>query len=225
MAQLAAHLAHAHQPSQFIDVNKLVKARPLDNMEFMQWFKCYFDQLSRGRDFHMYDPVVRRQQSKTGDYKAPGMSLGASTAAGRTDAARSRTLASRPTRPTAQPKPMVAAPSSRPTSANQPAAARRAAPPPKLSCTTSDAVAQIADLEKQLEAAKVTREEAAVQLDNAERERDFYFDKLRDIEILCQLPELAHVEVLRSIEKILYATDPAEAKDVIVQVQHAQAQQ
>ena len=195
-------------------------------MEFMQWFKCYFDQLSRGRDFSTYDPIVRRQQSKTGDYKNPGMSLGG--AAPRPAAPRPAPRSAVPARlarPAAQPK-AVAAPSSRPPSASaNPPAARRTAPQ-KLSCTTSDTVAHIANLEKQLEAAKVTQEEASTQLDNAERERDFYFDKLRDIEILCQLPELAHFEVLRSIEKILYATDPAEAKDVIVQlqVQHAQQQ-
>lgn len=206
------------QTPQFIDVNKLVKARPLDNMEFMQWFKCYFDQLSRGRDFSTYDPILRRQQSKTGDYKTPGVTLGSAAAAPRAP----RSVAA--PRAVARPPPKAA-----PVPASRPPAV---APPPrrtgsqKLSCTTSDAVAQIAELEKQLEAANAAKEEAGGQLDNAERERDFYFDKLRDIEILCQLPELAHVEVLRSIEKILYATDPAEAKDVIVQlqVQHARSE-
>ena len=50
-----------------MEVNKLIKARPLDNMEFMQWFKRYFD-AQAGQDVQ-YDAAARRAGSKTGDVK------------------------------------------------------------------------------------------------------------------------------------------------------------
>jgi len=40
-----------------------------------------------------------------------------------------------------------------------------------------------------------------------ERERDFYFGKLRDIEVLCQENEDQELPVLKSILEILYATE------------------
>lgn len=41
--------------------------------------------------------------------------------------------------------------------------------------------------------------ELKLKVDNVERERDFYFDKLRDIEILCQMPLLQSIPVITSI--------------------------
>ncbi|XP_025825446.1 microtubule-associated protein RP/EB family member 1A-like [Panicum hallii] len=63
-----------------------------------------------------------------------------------------------------------------------------------------------------------------VSVDSMEKERDFYFSKLRDIEILCQRPELEHLpnvsprlrelnarfQMTKAVRKILYAAD---AKD------------
>lgn len=56
---------------QPIDVNKLIKARPLDNMEFMQWMKFHFE--SHNGFVDDYDPVQRRMMSKTGDLKVSNM--------------------------------------------------------------------------------------------------------------------------------------------------------
>ena len=44
----------------------------------------------------------------------------------------------------------------------------------------------------------IALQEASMKLkiDTLERERDFYFDKLRDIEILCQTQELASLPVM-----------------------------
>lgn len=50
--------------------------------------------------------------------------------------------------------------------------------------------------------------EMKLTVDNLEKERDFYFGKLRDIEILVQQPGAAQsADLVKQIEGILYATD------------------
>ena len=44
-------------------------------------------------------------------------------------------------------------------------------------------------------------------VEGLEKERDFYFGKLRDIEVLCQQPENEGLAVLQDVIKILYATE------------------
>lgn len=57
-----------HWCVQHIEVNKLIRARPLDNIEFMQWLKSYFDSHSNGQNLN-YDAAARRAASKTGGVK------------------------------------------------------------------------------------------------------------------------------------------------------------
>ncbi|KAJ0104715.1 hypothetical protein Patl1_17810 [Pistacia atlantica] len=48
-------------------------------------------------------------------------------------------------------------------------------------------------------------------VDLLEKERDFYFAKLRDIEILCQTSELENLPMSLAVKKILYAADAKES--------------
>ena len=57
----------------------------------------------------------------------------------------------------------------------------------------------------------VQLQESKQTIDALEKERDFYFGKLRDIEVLCQEHENEGVAVLQQIMDILYATEVATA--------------
>lgn len=49
--------------------------------------------------------------------------------------------------------------------------------------------------------------ELKLTVEGLEKERDFYFGKLRDIEVLCQEVEAENLPVIKSIMDILYATE------------------
>lgn len=164
--------------AKHIEVGKLVKARPLDNLEFMQWMKAYFDTVAAGRDVADYDATTRRAGAKGGKEAATG---GAAP------------------KPAAKPAGSLAPKRPAPSSSGVPstAAAARAAP---------GARKEVDELRGQITTMKLN-------IDNVEKERDFYFSKLRDCEILCQMAEFKHLPVVEAIMGILYATD--ESVDVL----------
>jgi len=52
--------------------------------------------------------------------------------------------------------------------------------------------------------------ELKLSVDNLERERDFYYMKLREVEILCQQHEGESIPFLQEVLEILYKTDEAD---------------
>ena len=87
-----------------------------------------------------------------------------------------------------------AAPGKRPT-------ASKPAPKPNTGASTSNAQQQQLALE-------VT--ELKMSVENLERERDFYYSKLREVEVLCQNNEGTNSPFLDSVLAILYKTDDAD---------------
>jgi len=49
-----------------------------------------------------------------------------------------------------------------------------------------------------------------VTIDGLEKERDFYFGKLREVEIMCQQSDDPNADLVQKILKVLYATDEGE---------------
>ncbi|KAK4760970.1 hypothetical protein SAY87_005863 [Trapa incisa] len=173
--------------TKHIEVNKLVKGRPLDNLEFMQWMKRYCDSVNGGV-VQSYNPLERREASKGGKETSK-------RSASSQTAARSSTAAPRP-----HASHGVRRADASVVSTNQ---------PPK----TSKPAYSVPAYDEQITELKLS-------IDSLEKERDFYFAKLRDIEIMCQCPEVENLPIVSAIQKILYAADDdtsvmAEAQNVI----------
>lgn len=160
--------------SKPVPIDKLVKARYQDNLEYLQWFKHFFECRYSGAE---YDAPLRRGAGAGG---APG-------------AAKISTKAAAPV------KKAVAAPAPKRAAAGPAALTGPAAKPKAVSAKGDDKeklLAQIAELE--------------VQMEGFERERDFYFGKLREVEILCQSEETDSFSKEKVMEILYKADEPAE---------------
>ncbi|XP_014520102.1 microtubule-associated protein RP/EB family member 1C [Vigna radiata var. radiata] len=160
--------------TKHIEVSKLVKGRPLDNLEFMQWMKRYCDSVNSGQN--IYNALERREVCRGGRETSKKSANSQASTKGSTSQRPQSSHNSRRTEvsnanPTNQAVKVARAPS-----AGGPAYEE-----------------------------KIT--ELKLSIDSLEKERDFYFAKLRDIEILCQTPEIEHSPIVGAIQKILYAAD------------------
>merc|ERR1719187_139105 len=166
---------------KIVSVDRLVKGRFQDNFEFLQWFKKFFDANYGGQE---YDAHEMRGGTNLGSGGKQSKPIGGGMP--RQPAAMSnmpkRSPAARaPISQMSRPVGRTAAPSSNGISAN--------------------AQAQLDDLNAQVMELKLT-------VEGLEKERDFYFGKLRDVEIMCQENEGAGGELVRKqILDILYQTE------------------
>lgn len=180
--------------AKHIEVSKLVKGRPLDNLEFMQWLKRYCDSTNVGNSTRRngYNAVERRETCKGGKELNRKVALSLHS---QTTGVTKAPAMSRPTTPSSNNSRRA---DSRPNSNGHVSKnAPKNTPPP------SPAATQIRVLFEQVAELKVA-------VDNLEKERDFYFGKLRDIESICQNSELLEIPAIRTIQRLLY-TDHYEA--------------
>ncbi|XP_048757797.1 microtubule-associated protein RP/EB family member 1-like isoform X4 [Ostrea edulis] len=161
-----------------IPVERLVKGRFQDNFEFVQWFKRFFDANFNGGE---YDPVVARGGEMVGNVGKPAVK---SPAAGKSGISRGPTKA--PGRTTTKTPSVISKPV-----ANVKATVNS-------SHGGGDNSVKIAELTQQITELRLT-------VEGLEKERDFYFGKLRDIEVTCQ--ENEDSDVVKSIMDVLYATE------------------
>ncbi|XP_057574821.1 microtubule-associated protein RP/EB family member 1-like [Hippopotamus amphibius kiboko] len=168
---------------KIIPVDKLVKGKFQDNFEFVQWFKKFFDANYDGKD---YDLVAARQGQETA--VAPSLVAPALNKPKKPLSSSTRKIVTKiaPQRPTATPR----------TTATPKAGPGVVRKNPGVGNGDDEA----AEWMQQVNVLKRTVEEL-------EKERDFYFGKLRNIELICQENEGENNPVLQRIVDILYATD------------------
>jgi RP/EB family microtubule-associated protein len=168
--------------TRHIEVTKLVKAKYQDNLEFMQWLKRYFELNYNGEP---YDALGRRKGQDLyyiGIGNKPQKSSGGGTAP-----------AKKFTKP----------------SGAAPGAAKRFSKPAGSATGGSSAVGGAGSAVQKKKITELEGEVAELKLtsDTLEKERDFYFGKLRDIEVLLQAYQEQEIPVVDLVLKILYATE------------------
>jgi len=167
---------------KIVPVDRLVKARFQDNFEFLQWFKKFFDANYGGQD---YDALGMRGGEDVGSGGKPARAaMGA------------KPMSGMPKRsPAPRPAPAASRPAARPAMGGGGAA--RAA----NGGSSMAAQQQVEDLNTQVLEMKLT-------VEGLEKERDFYFGKLRDVEVMCQENESSGGDLVRKqVLDILYQTE------------------
>lgn len=167
-----------------VPIEKLVKGRFQDNFEFVQWFKKFFDANYSGEE---YDAVAARGGSSvvTGSKAAKGKKPVSYGTPPKPAPTKSTTAYKPPARQQVSP------------AAHKPSQAPAGGGVPKA--TAANQSVEIKKLQEQVA-------ELQVAAQGMETERDFYFSKLRQIEVVCQEME-ENSPLTQQILEIMYATE------------------
>jgi len=203
-----------HNVQRYVDVDKLIRAKYQDNLEFCQWLKAFYDQAAPPIR-EDYDPVAVRSKGKGGKNASERFQKNASQYGSKPVVTTSRTRTSSaavrksPTNAgSARAKPQKENPSV--PSRKQSGSSSNGAVP------ASEAVAANINLTKKN--AELTKKKAELEstVEMVEKERDFYFEKLQHVEFMIQVFEeqrkkngVVDVDtsgLLQRIFKVLYAT-------------------
>jgi RP/EB family microtubule-associated protein len=195
-----------HNVQRHIDVDRLVRAKYQDNLEFCQWLKAFFDQSGVHRDD--YDPVARRAKGKGAKGVSGFLAKTASSHHSKPlpTQPRSRTTTARPT--TARPTTPMS--SSGAVRSSQTQKENKRMYPSKTDLKTDAIIADATLMKKNSDLnAKLT--EMEVVYAEVEKERDFYFEKLRDVEVMLQVHQEKGDDkdperLVANIFQVLYAT-------------------
>jgi len=214
-----------------IDVDKLIRGKYQDNLEFLQWMKCYWEREGMGRSD--YDPVAARADRPLPPWARPLLD-------GLSASARPRPAQKENAGANIRPASADVIKKAAPAASERPARAKRAgqaaAQPTALTSArdvrpldreeelpaalTSARDVRPSDREEELQARCVEQEHQLNDLhdtlDGLERERDYYFKKLREVEVLCTTiqnsagPDRTSKQIIEDIQAIMYASNEGE---------------
>ncbi|XP_046752725.1 microtubule-associated protein RP/EB family member 1 isoform X2 [Diprion similis] len=179
-----------------IPVDKLIKGRFQDNFEFLQWFKKFFDANYDGREYDGYEArgCIPLGSGVDGTHNLSNPQLVPLPSHPKQPQMQQKHIQQRNTFPKQQSVPKVQRPVAKPAAVGN----------------RGDS-GKIEELSAQLMELKLT-------VDGLEKERDFYFGKLRDIEVMCQDCDNGEPpQIVQKILDVLYATEdgfaPPEEQD------------
>ncbi|XP_017875925.1 microtubule-associated protein RP/EB family member 1 isoform X2 [Ceratina calcarata] len=170
-----------------IPVDKLVKGRFQDNFEFLQWFKKFFDANYDGREYDAYEArgCIPLGSGVDGTHNLSNPQLVPLPPQSKQTQIQQKHMQQR----NITPHQLV-----------NKAPAHRPQPKPT-------GVGNRGDTEK-VEELRAQIVELKMSLEGLEKERDFYFGKLRDIEVMCQdCDNGGPPPIVQKILEVLYATE------------------
>ncbi|KAL6428866.1 microtubule-associated protein RP/EB family member 1 isoform X2 [Cataglyphis hispanica] len=173
-----------------IPVDKLIKGRFQDNFEFLQWFKKFFDANYDGREYDAYEArgCIPLGSGVDGTHNLSNPQLVPLPPQSKQPQMQQKHIQQRNSVPRQQQVNKVAAP-------------YRAQPKNTMVGNRGD-TGKIEELSAQLVELKMS-------VEGLEKERDFYFGKLRDIEVMCQDCDNGGdpPPIVQKILDVLYATE------------------
>ncbi|CAF1074273.1 unnamed protein product [Adineta steineri] len=197
----------ALQVDKIVPVEKLVKGKFQDNFEFVQWFKKFFD--ANYTAAHDYDPIAARD----------GQSLGSGGGKAAAGGGSSGIRAPPASRPVPAPVTRAAPPPTRPPVTAKPMQQHQQKISPSVHRPVGNSSGHHVDthhgshntesirLQQEIDNLQEIIQQHAAQITGLEKERDFYYQKLRDVEVICQEPECESLPHTQKILEILYATE------------------
>mmetsp|Transcript_7224 Transcript_7224/g.10348 ORF Transcript_7224/g.10348 Transcript_7224/m.10348 type:complete len:330 (+) Transcript_7224:119-1108(+) len=196
---------------KYVDVDRLIRAKYQDNLEFCQWLKAFFETAIPSRNSE-YDPVARRELGKGGKNLPPHFKPRGAAAKGL--AAKAGTVSREPRNSSSStmPKRQSNSSDSRPPLPDNknPRSPPTSPPVKRVNNPNSPVSSSDTALAKKNSELMSMNAELELTLDGCEKERDFYFEKLRGIEVMLQVHEESGGnsdpdDLISKIYKVLYA--------------------